>query len=159
VHRHLDNAARALEALAGAEADIAARICIDYGVAEQVPDQGASADLIWCRDVLEHGTGLSSPAAPVGLPVAALACPIQALSRPHLYSPNSKIMIFELSCEYMPIIGGTGAHNDDNAHFRNLAVTGVAGGTRPRVPPVPSVKAPEKPFRVHSRPRPAIPVL
>jgi ubiquinone/menaquinone biosynthesis C-methylase UbiE len=54
VRRHLDNAARALEALAAAEPDFAARIRIDYGVAEQLPDPAASADLIWCRDVLEH---------------------------------------------------------------------------------------------------------
>ena len=27
---------------------------IDYGAAEQLPDPDASADLIWCRDVLEH---------------------------------------------------------------------------------------------------------
>ncbi len=54
VRRHLDNAARALEALAVAEPGIAARIRIDYGVAEQLPGPDASADLIWCRDVLEH---------------------------------------------------------------------------------------------------------
>ena len=54
VRRHLENAARALDALAAAEPEIAARIRIDYGVAEQLPDPDASADLIWCRDVLEH---------------------------------------------------------------------------------------------------------
>jgi ubiquinone/menaquinone biosynthesis C-methylase UbiE len=28
------------------------RIRIDYGIAEQLPGPDASADLIWCRDVL-----------------------------------------------------------------------------------------------------------
>jgi SAM-dependent methyltransferase len=54
VRRHLDNAARALEALAAAEPEVAARIRIDQGIAEQLPGPDASADLIWCRDVLEH---------------------------------------------------------------------------------------------------------
>jgi SAM-dependent methyltransferase len=40
--------------LAAAEPEVAARIRVDYGVAEQLPDPDASADLIWCRDVLEH---------------------------------------------------------------------------------------------------------
>ena len=52
VRRHVDNAARALEALAVAEPGIATRIRIDYGIAEQLPGPDASADLIWCRDVL-----------------------------------------------------------------------------------------------------------
>jgi SAM-dependent methyltransferase len=60
VRRHLDNAARALDALAAAEPEIAARIRIDYGVAEQLPDPDASADLIWCRDVLEHVADLET---------------------------------------------------------------------------------------------------
>jgi SAM-dependent methyltransferase len=54
VRRHLDNAARALAAFAAAEPEIAARIRIDQGIAGQLPDPDASADLIWCRDVLEH---------------------------------------------------------------------------------------------------------
>jgi SAM-dependent methyltransferase len=54
VRRHLENAARALDALAAAEPDIAVRIRIDQGIAERLPDPDASADLIWCRDVLEH---------------------------------------------------------------------------------------------------------
>ena len=54
VRRHLDNAARALEALAAAEPEVAARIRIDQGIAEHLPGPDASTDLIWCRDVLEH---------------------------------------------------------------------------------------------------------
>lgn len=54
VRRHLDNAARALDALAAAEPDVAARIRMDEGVAERLSEPDASVDLIWCRDVLEH---------------------------------------------------------------------------------------------------------
>jgi SAM-dependent methyltransferase len=54
VRRHLDNAARALETLAATEPEIAARVRIDRGIAEQLPDPDASIDLIWCRDVLVH---------------------------------------------------------------------------------------------------------
>jgi SAM-dependent methyltransferase len=54
VRRHLDNAARAIEALAAAEPEIAGRITIHQGIAEHLPDPDASTDLIWCRDVLEH---------------------------------------------------------------------------------------------------------
>jgi ubiquinone/menaquinone biosynthesis C-methylase UbiE len=36
------------------EPQTAALIRIDYGIAEQLPGPDASADLIWCRDVLEH---------------------------------------------------------------------------------------------------------
>jgi SAM-dependent methyltransferase len=54
VRRHLDQAARALESLAATEPEIADRIRIDQGIAEQLPDPDASTDLIWCRDVLEH---------------------------------------------------------------------------------------------------------
>jgi len=54
VRRHLDNAARALEALATEEPEVAARIHIDQAIAEHLPDPDASADLIWCRDVLVH---------------------------------------------------------------------------------------------------------
>jgi hypothetical protein len=51
---HLDNAARALEALAATEPGIAGRITIDQGIAEHLPDPDAGTDLIRCRDVLEH---------------------------------------------------------------------------------------------------------
>ena len=54
VRRHLDNAARALEALAATEPEIAGRIRIGQGIAEHLPVPDASTDLIWCRDVLEH---------------------------------------------------------------------------------------------------------
>lgn len=54
VRRHLDNAARALESLAATEPEVAARIRIDEGIAERLPEQDAGTDLIWCRDVLEH---------------------------------------------------------------------------------------------------------
>jgi SAM-dependent methyltransferase len=54
VRRHLDNAARALQVLAAEEPGTAALIRIDQGIAEQLSDPDTSADLIWCRDVLEH---------------------------------------------------------------------------------------------------------
>ncbi len=54
VRRHLDNAARALDALAAAEPDVAARISMREGVAQRLGEPDASIDLIWCRDVLEH---------------------------------------------------------------------------------------------------------
>ena len=54
VRRHLDNATRALDALAATEPEIAARISMIEGVAEQLSEPDASIDLIWCRDVLEH---------------------------------------------------------------------------------------------------------
>jgi SAM-dependent methyltransferase len=54
VRRHLDNAARALDALTAAEPEAAARIRIDEGVAERLGEADGSIDLVWCRDVLEH---------------------------------------------------------------------------------------------------------
>jgi SAM-dependent methyltransferase len=54
VRRHLDNAARALDALTAEEPEIAARISMEQGVAEQLSEPDGSVDLIWCRDVLEH---------------------------------------------------------------------------------------------------------
>jgi ubiquinone/menaquinone biosynthesis C-methylase UbiE len=54
VRRHLDNAARTLETVAATEPEVAARIRIDQGIAEQLPDPDASTDLVWCRDVLVH---------------------------------------------------------------------------------------------------------
>lgn len=54
VRRHLDNAARALEALATAEPGVAARIRMDEGVAQRLGEPDGSVDVIWCRDVLEH---------------------------------------------------------------------------------------------------------
>lgn len=54
VRRHLDLAAQALDDLAATEPEIAARIRIDQGVAEHLPEPDASTDLVWCRDVLEH---------------------------------------------------------------------------------------------------------
>jgi SAM-dependent methyltransferase len=54
VRRHLDGAARALDALAAAEPEAAARIRVDEGVAERLGEPDGSVDLIWCRDVLEH---------------------------------------------------------------------------------------------------------
>jgi SAM-dependent methyltransferase len=54
VRRHLDGAARALQALAATEPEVAARIRIVEGVAERLGEPDASIDLIWCRDVLEH---------------------------------------------------------------------------------------------------------
>lgn len=60
VRRHLDLAALALETLAATEPEIAARIRMDQGIAEHLPDPDASTDLIWCRDVLEHVADLET---------------------------------------------------------------------------------------------------
>jgi SAM-dependent methyltransferase len=54
VRRHLDNAARALDALAAEEPAVADRIRMDEGVAQRLGESDGSVDLIWCRDVLEH---------------------------------------------------------------------------------------------------------
>lgn len=54
VRRHLDGAARALEALAAEEPEVASRVRVEEGVAERLPVADASVDLIWCRDVLLH---------------------------------------------------------------------------------------------------------
>ena len=54
VLRHLDNAARALQALAAVEPEVAARIRMHEGVAQRLPEPDGSVDLIWCRDVLAH---------------------------------------------------------------------------------------------------------
>jgi SAM-dependent methyltransferase len=60
VRRHLGNAARALQALAAAEPEVAARIRMDEGVAERLAEPDGSVDLIWCRDVLVHVKDLES---------------------------------------------------------------------------------------------------
>jgi SAM-dependent methyltransferase len=60
VRRHLDNAARALQALAAAEPEVATRIRMDEGVAERLAEPDGSVDLIWCRDVLVHVKDLES---------------------------------------------------------------------------------------------------
>ena len=54
VRRHLDGAAAALRALAAQDPQAAARIRIDEGVAEELPQADGSIDLLWCRDVLGH---------------------------------------------------------------------------------------------------------
>jgi SAM-dependent methyltransferase len=54
VRRHLDNAARALRALAAAEPEVTVRIRMHEGVAQRLPEPDGSVDLIWCRDVLAH---------------------------------------------------------------------------------------------------------
>jgi SAM-dependent methyltransferase len=54
VRRHLDGAERALMSLAAAEPDVAARVRMTAGVAEELPIADASVDLVWCRDVLLH---------------------------------------------------------------------------------------------------------
>jgi SAM-dependent methyltransferase len=60
VRRHLDNAARALQVLAAAEPEVAARIRMDEGVAQRLPEPDGSVDLIWCRDVLVHVEDLAA---------------------------------------------------------------------------------------------------
>lgn len=54
MRRHLEGAARALDALAAAEPEVAARVRVDGGVAERLAEPGGGGDLIWCRDVLGH---------------------------------------------------------------------------------------------------------
>jgi SAM-dependent methyltransferase len=60
VRRHLEAAARDLQALAAAEPEVAARIRMYEGVAQQLPEPDGSVDLIWCRDVLVHVEDLAS---------------------------------------------------------------------------------------------------
>jgi SAM-dependent methyltransferase len=60
VGRHLDGATRALRELAATQPDVAARIRVTGGVAEQLPERCASVDLIWCRDVLAHVADLDA---------------------------------------------------------------------------------------------------
>ena len=60
VRRHLEGAARALQALAAAEPDVAARVRVEQGVAERLAEPGGSIDLIWCRDVLVHVADLEA---------------------------------------------------------------------------------------------------
>lgn len=45
---------RAPERLAVEEPEVASRVSIDEGIAEQLTEPDGSVDLIWCRDVLEH---------------------------------------------------------------------------------------------------------
>jgi SAM-dependent methyltransferase len=47
-------------ALAAGEPKVAARIRIDEGVAEELPEADGSVDLIWCRDVLVHVEDLNT---------------------------------------------------------------------------------------------------
>jgi ubiquinone/menaquinone biosynthesis C-methylase UbiE len=54
VRLHLDGAALALATLRAEEPGVAARIRIDDGSADGLPEQAGSVDLIWCRDVLVH---------------------------------------------------------------------------------------------------------
>jgi SAM-dependent methyltransferase len=51
---HIDGARAALAELVTAEPDVAARVQVDIGRAEQLDDPDDSVALIWCRDVLEH---------------------------------------------------------------------------------------------------------
>jgi SAM-dependent methyltransferase len=60
VRRHLDDAARALDALAASEPEVAARIRVDEGVAERLAEPDGSVGLIWCRDVLVHVEDLAA---------------------------------------------------------------------------------------------------
>ena len=54
VRRHLDGAADALAELAAEEPEVAGRVRIEAGVAQQLSAPDGSVDLIWCRDVLVH---------------------------------------------------------------------------------------------------------
>lgn len=57
VRRHLDNAARAL---ADADPAVAALVRVSEGVAERLPAEDGSVDLVWCRDVLVHVVDLAA---------------------------------------------------------------------------------------------------
>jgi SAM-dependent methyltransferase len=54
VRRHLEGAARALQALGAAEPEVAGRVRVEEGVAERLAEPDGSVDVIWCRDVLVH---------------------------------------------------------------------------------------------------------
>jgi ubiquinone/menaquinone biosynthesis C-methylase UbiE len=60
VRLHLDGAAHALHQLRRTEPDVAARVAVTGGLAEQLPERAASLDLIWCRDVLPHVADLDA---------------------------------------------------------------------------------------------------
>jgi SAM-dependent methyltransferase len=51
---HIDGARKALAELITTEPDVAARVQVEIGRAEQLSDPDDSVALIWCRDVLEH---------------------------------------------------------------------------------------------------------
>jgi SAM-dependent methyltransferase len=51
---HIDGARAALAELVTAEPDVAARVQVEIGKAEQLSEPDDSVALIWCRDVLEH---------------------------------------------------------------------------------------------------------
>lgn len=51
---HLDRAERTLNTLRQKAPEIAARVELVEGFAEQLPEPDGTYDLVWCRDVLEH---------------------------------------------------------------------------------------------------------
>jgi 2-polyprenyl-3-methyl-5-hydroxy-6-metoxy-1,4-benzoquinol methylase len=57
---HIDGARAALAELTAAEPDVAARVQVDIGKAEQLSEPDDSVALIWCRDVLEHVPDLAA---------------------------------------------------------------------------------------------------
>jgi SAM-dependent methyltransferase len=54
VARHIELAREALAAAAEREPELTARVTFEIGTAEALMLEGASVDLIWCRDVLVH---------------------------------------------------------------------------------------------------------
>ena len=58
VERHIELANKALEERAAYQPELQGRIRFELGTAETIPAENASADLVWCRDVLVHVAAL-----------------------------------------------------------------------------------------------------
>ena len=58
VERHIELAYEALEELAVRQPELRGQVRFELGTAETIPAENASADLVWCRDVLVHVAAL-----------------------------------------------------------------------------------------------------
>ena len=58
VERHIELANKALEELAVRQPELRGQVRFELGMAETIPAENASADLVWCRDVLVHVAAL-----------------------------------------------------------------------------------------------------
>jgi SAM-dependent methyltransferase len=58
VERHIELAYEALAELTTQQSELRGRVRFELGTAEMMPAEDASADLVWCRDVLVHVAAL-----------------------------------------------------------------------------------------------------
>jgi ubiquinone/menaquinone biosynthesis C-methylase UbiE len=58
VERHIELASKALEERATSHPELRGQVRFELGTAEMIPAENASADLVWCRDVLVHVAAL-----------------------------------------------------------------------------------------------------